>query len=337
MPDRVILRIVTAKVYGETRVKFELVGLLLACGMLTAAQEPETPRAAPAPKEIHIHGPASTRITSSDKITPARIIKKVAPVYPPLARQTRISGTVTLHVVIDQEGSVQQTEVVSGHPLLVQSALDAVRLWKYEPTQLNGKPVEVDTTIDVIFALNDDTQQSQPKLMVLTPKSIDPALRADVLALLEQNHVSRASETVMRKMFDGMRPAMLKSFTGFENRENILNAYENKLIAVTNTDEFREGIVAVYAKYFDDDDVKNLMAFYSTPTGKKFNESMPQLSADLMGLGQRLAQEKLPDIFKELCKEYPELGGKLPQCPAADQDKKSELAPPGALFSASTK
>jgi TonB family protein len=316
-------------------VKFKLVGLLLACGTLTAAQEPETPRAGAAPKDIHIHGPAGTRITSSDKITPARIIEKVDPVYPPLARQTRISGTVTLHVVIDKEGSVQQMAVVSGHPLLVQSALDAVRQWKYQPTQLNGEPVEVDTTIDVIFALNNNTQQSQPKLMVLTPKSIDPALRADVLALLEENQVSRASEAVMRKMFDGMRPMMLKSFAGLENRGKILDSYENKLVAMTDTEEFREGIVAVYAKYFDDDDVKNLMAFYSTPTGKKFNESMPQLSADLMGVGQRLAQEKLPDIFKELCREYPELGGKLPQCPAVEQDKKSDLALPEAVFSLS--
>jgi TonB family protein len=317
-------------------VKFKLVGLLLACGTLTAAQEPGTSRAAAAPKAIHIHGPAGVRITSSDKITPARVIKRVEPVYPPLARQTSISGTVALHVVISREGSVQEMEVVSGHPLLVQSALDAVRQWKYQPTQLNGEPVEVDATIDVIFALNDNTQQGgQPKLMVQAPKSIDPALRADVLALLEENHVSRASEAVMRKMFDGMRPMMLKSFAGLEKREKILDSYENKLVAMTVTEEFREGIVAVYAKYFNDDDGKNLMAFYSTPTGKKFNESMPLLSADLRGVGQRLAQEKLPDILKELCREYPELGGKLPQCPAAEQDKKSDLALPEAVFSSS--
>jgi TonB family protein len=316
-------------------VKFKLVGLLLACGTLTAAQEPGS-RAAAAPKAIHIHGPAGVRITSSDKITPARVIKRVEPVYPTLARQTRISGTVALHVVISRKGSVQEMEVVSGHPLLVQSALDAVRQWKYQPTQLNGEPVEVDTTIDVIFALNDNTQQGgQPKLMVQAPKSIDPALRADVLALLEENHVSRASEAVMRKMFDGMRPMMLKSFAGLEKREKILDSYENKLVAMTDTEEFREGIVAVYAKYFNDDDVENLMAFYSTPTGKKFNESMPLLSADLMGVGQRLAQEKLPDILKELCREYPELGGKLPQCPATEQDKKSDLALPEAVFSSS--
>jgi periplasmic protein TonB len=84
----------------------------------------------------------------------AKIINRVQPVYPPLARQTRISGTVRLHAIISKDGTIQQLEVVSGHPLLQQAALDAVRQWRYQPTLLNGEPVEVDTTIDVIFSLN---------------------------------------------------------------------------------------------------------------------------------------------------------------------------------------
>ena len=59
-----------------------------------------------------------------------------------------------LHAIIGKDGSVQQLEVLTGHPLLVQAALDAVRQWRYRPTLLNGEPVEVDTTIDVIFSLN---------------------------------------------------------------------------------------------------------------------------------------------------------------------------------------
>jgi protein TonB len=82
------------------------------------------------------------------------IVNKVQPVYPPLARQTRVQGTVRLHAIISKDGSVQQLEVMSGHPLLVQAALDAVKQWRYRPTLLNGEPVEVDTTIDVIFSLN---------------------------------------------------------------------------------------------------------------------------------------------------------------------------------------
>jgi periplasmic protein TonB len=98
--------------------------------------------------------PAQSRIKVGGNVTAARLQNKVTPVYPPLARQTRISGTVRLHAIIAKDGTVQQLEVLSGHPLLVQSALDAVRQWRYQPTLLNGEPVEVDTTVDVIFSLN---------------------------------------------------------------------------------------------------------------------------------------------------------------------------------------
>jgi protein TonB len=98
--------------------------------------------------------PTQTRIRQGGAVTAASLINKVQPSYPPLARQTRISGTVRLHAIISKAGTVQQLEVISGHPLLVQAALDAVRQWKYRPTTLNGEPVEVDTTVDVIFSLN---------------------------------------------------------------------------------------------------------------------------------------------------------------------------------------
>jgi protein TonB len=98
--------------------------------------------------------PAQQRIRQGGQVQAAKLVNKVQPMYPPLARQTRISGTVRLHAIIAKNGTVEQLEVISGHPLLVQAALDAVRQWKYQPTTLNGENVEVDTTIDVIFSLN---------------------------------------------------------------------------------------------------------------------------------------------------------------------------------------
>jgi protein TonB len=81
-------------------------------------------------------------------------MNRIQPQYPPLARQARVSGTVKLHAIIAKDGTVQELQVISGHPLLIQAALDAVRQWRYRPTLLNTEPVEVDTTIDVIFTLN---------------------------------------------------------------------------------------------------------------------------------------------------------------------------------------
>ena len=87
-------------------------------------------------------------------IQSARLIKKVSPEYPKKARKQHVEGTVRLHTIIAKDGSVKNLEVVSGDPLLVDAALKAVRKWRYEPTLLDGQPVEVDTTIDVKFALN---------------------------------------------------------------------------------------------------------------------------------------------------------------------------------------
>ena len=94
------------------------------------------------------------RIKIGDTVTSARIKLKVNPIYPAEARKNGIEGTVRLHAILAKDGSILQLEVISGHPTLSQAALDAVRQWKYEPTLLNGQPVEVDTTIDVFFQLN---------------------------------------------------------------------------------------------------------------------------------------------------------------------------------------
>ena len=86
-------------------------------------------------------------------IDPALLIRRIEPVFPPLARQTRRSGKVELHALIGTDGSVQDLQVVSGDPLFISSALEAVRQWHYRPTYLNGQAVEVDTFITVIYTL----------------------------------------------------------------------------------------------------------------------------------------------------------------------------------------
>src|SRR5271166_893480 len=106
------------------------------------------PVAPPPPKPA-----APQRVKQGGNVTAASILTQTRPLYPPLARQARIQGNVVLHAIIDKEGKVAQLEVISGHPLLVQSALDAVKQWRYKPTLLNGDPVEVDTTIQVTFTM----------------------------------------------------------------------------------------------------------------------------------------------------------------------------------------
>jgi periplasmic protein TonB len=83
----------------------------------------------------------------------AKIINQVQPQYPQIARMAHVSGTVVLHAIIAENGTIQELTYLSGPALLRQAAMDAVRQWRYQPTQLNGQPVKVDTTISVIFDL----------------------------------------------------------------------------------------------------------------------------------------------------------------------------------------
>jgi len=85
----------------------------------------------------------------------AKLINAPKPEYPTLAKVARVQGTVRLEAIIGADGRVQNLQVISGHPMLVKAALDAVALWLYQPTLLNGEPVEVQTEINVNFILGE--------------------------------------------------------------------------------------------------------------------------------------------------------------------------------------
>jgi len=86
-------------------------------------------------------------------IQEAKLLRRVAPPYPQIARQARIAGVVEIDAIIATDGTIRSIQVLSGHPLLVKAAIDAVKQWSYTPTLLNGEPVEVATRIDVNFKL----------------------------------------------------------------------------------------------------------------------------------------------------------------------------------------
>lgn len=82
-----------------------------------------------------------------------RIVVKIAPAYPRIARQARIQGTVTLQVQINKTGDVESMQLISGHPMLAPAAIDAVKQWKYDPYLVNGEAVDVETRVTVNFSL----------------------------------------------------------------------------------------------------------------------------------------------------------------------------------------
>jgi|SRR5579864_332666 len=113
-------------------------------------------RTPPPVEPPHIATPAQQEkrpVKLSEGVLQAQLISRIEPRYPPLPLQMRQSGTVILHAIISRDGHINALEVVSGSPFFVQAAVDAVRQWRYRPTMLNGEPVEVETTITVVFRL----------------------------------------------------------------------------------------------------------------------------------------------------------------------------------------
>ena len=111
------------------------------------------PPALPPPPHHDPPPPRAPRIVPPE-IQEALLVTRVQPVYPALAKQIHLEGTVLIRAVIATDGRVDSAEVLNGNPLLVRAALDAIVQWRYRPTLLNGQPVEVETLITVIFRLH---------------------------------------------------------------------------------------------------------------------------------------------------------------------------------------
>ena len=101
----------------------------------------------PPPPPVVRHPPVS-------RMMEGNLILRVQPDYPSLARQVRVQGLVVLRAMISREGTIENLQVLSGHPMLVRAAVDAVRQWRYRPYVLNGEPVEVETEVKVNFVLS---------------------------------------------------------------------------------------------------------------------------------------------------------------------------------------
>jgi protein TonB len=120
---------------GDSRVPGDVLDSI---GRGLAAMPPPTPS---------VHPPRISRMMEGN------LIYRIQPQYPPLARQARVQGIVVLHATISRDGKIENLQIISGHPLLVKSAMDAVLQWRYRPYYLNNEPVEVETQVTVNFTL----------------------------------------------------------------------------------------------------------------------------------------------------------------------------------------
>jgi len=279
--------------------------------------------------------PANTQnsakmVRMGNVIMEANLIKKVQPVYPSAALAAKVSGIVVLHVTIGVDGKVQNLQFVSGPPLLIRAAMDAVQQWEYEPVRLNGELVRVDTTISVAFVLRqntasgDDSSQSRPQTppasdAASTQSTIDAQFRADAVQMLDLMHYRQAAREAMNQLSSTVRPQLIAAFPSTPNRDKIVDTYLSRLMDIPDSPEFTNALIQTIAQYLSDDDLKGLIAFYQTPVGQHY----AAVNVPLADTGTNLGKSRGAQILVELCKEYPELQGKTEFCPAKPQNESS--------------
>jgi TonB family protein len=323
--------------------------LFLAAASFASAQDASSPTAPPpsaAPGATvagvisHSGGAPPTELPKPVRIAgnleAAMIVHQVQPVYPLLAKTAHVSGTVVLDAIIEKDGRVGGLTYVSGPPLLMQAAMDAVKQWKYKPTTLNGSAVRVDTTVKIVFTWGDGSSDTSVPAAAsggnersgAQEVKIDPEFRADILHLLEVTHSMSRGEDALRKVFESMRPMLVKSLPPTPNRDKIIETYGDKFSAILKSKEFEDDTVKLYAEHLTPADVKTAIKFYETPEGQHYLEGTQNMMSELMDLGQRMAAKNLPTILSDLCKQYPELQGEAKFCPAPDAAPKSELRLP---------
>jgi len=110
-------------------------------------------RPMPPPPSREPEAPSKKPRVVDPAIQEARLVTRIEPVYPVLAKQTHLEGTVIIRAIISKDGHIESLEVLRGHPWLAKAALEAIARWQYRPTLLNGQPVEVETMITVVFTL----------------------------------------------------------------------------------------------------------------------------------------------------------------------------------------
>jgi len=258
------------------------------------------------------------RIKLGGQVVAAKLVSQPQPQYPPLARETGIEGSVILHALIGVDGAVKEVAVQSGHPLLVQSALDEVRQWRYQPTLLNGKPAEVDTTVTVTFKLTPSASLSGPSVDPATLKqeqdalnAVDPDTAGDIRRLIE----SMGTKSLVSQMFEAQLGPLreqlvtnLKNLPADADKGKIADRFIEMMKDRITSGELSDLAIPVYAKYFTHDQIKDMLAFYQSASGKRFSEEAPSAIRDVQAaVSQHWAKVVIPQLVRQMAAEFPEL------------------------------
>ncbi len=236
------------------------------------------------------------------------------PIYPAIAKAAHIQGTVVLRASISADGKVTDLIVTSGPPMLQQAAIDAVRTWTYKPYLLNGKPVAVQTQVNIIFTLGDSSPatpsgaiapppqngqtlpvHTETVTIPLTAPPDESAPPAHPVTLEQVHELMQLTGTtnLMKQLLDSMMPSLRHSMPPYFPAD-VLDDFEKSLLG----SDFEGMLVHTYQAHLSTEDAAEIIAFYKTPAGQHMLAATPQILKDSQLAGQQLGEQTMMEVLQ---------------------------------------
>jgi TonB family protein len=241
-------------------------------------------------------------------VTQPQLIHKVEPEYSEEARNAKWQGTVQLEIVVDETGVPKDVRVKRALGLgLDQKAIEAVKLWRFKPGQKEGVPVPVIAVIDVSFRLLDDPPQPKP-VPSAPPAAIDPEKRAVIEELLSMVNGEDMAQQMLKQLgplveqqFGRVLDQLLPKTIDRSAISADVQAFQKDLVSRISArvvSELRSISMNVYGEAFTTQELRELVAFYRTPTGQVLARKLPELSQKASAAGQQVVLQMLPELQK---------------------------------------
>src|ERR1700683_354612 len=312
-----------------TRALLHTAAIVTAClvclPVFTSAQTAST-TPPPPPKTIDVGG----------NVMAAKRIDHVQPVDPADGRET---GTVRLHAIIAKDGTVERLEVISGPPLLLEAARDAAKQYRYQPTLLNGEPVAVTTTIDVVFppsvsagpgktagaapatpptaapvgpggipVLGPSVDQDWLNTQKAAASAVDSAVAADVRRLLDVTAGKETTEQLVAPILQNVKNQLLAKLPASPTREQTVDAFVAKLKAQFDNDDLKQLLIPVFAKHFTQEELDATVAFFESPAGRNYVQTQREMSPDVQAETNEYTRKIIvPQILSAVGAQFPEV------------------------------
>jgi len=250
------------------------------------------------------------------------LISKVEPKYSEEARQAKWQGTVQLSLIVEEDGSPSEITVSRSLGLgLDENAIDAVKQWRFGPGVKDGKPVRVYATVEVNFRLLDDPAAGLPSPVAVAAAALDPpkelsaatrpadpekmAAAEELVSLMNPEQMTQQAIAISRPLLEAaigrvVEQGVSKTFDRTLIASDIRSLQRELVdrIAVHFREQFRSMLIGVYSELFTAQELRDITAFYRTPSGRALIGKQQEIGSKSNAAGQQTMQQMSPELTK---------------------------------------